>query len=312
MGRMSRIGQRPLRGPDLDRLRRPQVALVLHLRRHHRARRAAGSSSRASTSASSSRAASSTRSPCRPPRRTQANVDKLSTAVAETGIPAASAPIVPTSPASPSGSRPSTCPTTSRRQVTTVIARTRRGQRRQGDLAPTTSGRAGARRSAQRAATGLGGLPRAGGAVHLGLLPRVEDVGRGDRRAGPRHRDHRRRLRALRVRGHTCHDHRSADHPGLLALRHRRRLRQGAREHQEPQAEPQDLRRAGEPGHQPDPGAVDQHLVRGPAPGGDDPRTSASPPSGPATSRTSRSPCSSAWRPVPTPRSSSPPRSPYS
>ncbi len=83
-----------------------------------------------------------------------------------------------------------------------------------------------------------GRLPRPRGAVHLGLLPRVEDVRRGDRGARPRHRDHDRRLRALRVRGHPGHGHRPAHHPRVLALRHRGRLRQGQGEHQEPEAEP--------------------------------------------------------------------------
>ena len=54
------------------------------------------------------------------------------------------------------------------------------------------------------------------------------------RGAGPRHRDHHRRLRALRVRGHPGDGHRPADDPRVLALRHRRGLRQGAGEHQEP------------------------------------------------------------------------------
>ena len=83
-----------------------------------------------------------------------------------------------------------------------------------------------------------GGLPGAGGAVHLGVLPRVEDVRRRHRRAGPRPGDHGRRLRAVRVRGHAGHGDRHPDHPGLLALRHRRGLRQGPREHQEPLALP--------------------------------------------------------------------------
>ena len=54
------------------------------------------------------------------------------------------------------------------------------------------------------------------------------------RRAGPRRRDHGRRLRAVRVRGHAGDGHRPAHDPRVLALRHGRRLRQGAREHQEP------------------------------------------------------------------------------
>ena len=87
----------------------------------------------------------------------------------------------------------------------------------------------------------------------------------GDRRAGPRPGDHGRRLRAVRLRGDPGHGHRHPDHPRLLALRHRRRLRQGPREHQEPRAHPADLRRGGEPRGQPDPGPVDQHLDRGAA-----------------------------------------------
>ena len=80
-----------------------------------------------------------------------------------------------------------------------------------------------------------------------------------------------RHLRALRVRGHAGDRHRSADHPRLLALRHRRRLRQGAGEHQEPAPEPAYVRRAGQPRGQPDAGALDQHLDRRAAPGRRDP-----------------------------------------
>ena len=79
-----------------------------------------------------------------------------------------------------------------------------------------------------------GRLPGPGGAVHLGLLPGVEDVGGRDRRAGPRPAHHRRHLRAVRLRGHARDRHRHPDHPRFLALRHRRRVRQGPGEHQEP------------------------------------------------------------------------------
>ncbi len=77
-------------------------------------------------------------------------------------------------------------------------------------------------------------LPGAGGALHLGVLPRVEDVRRRARGAGPRRADHGRRLRAVRLRGHAGDGHRPADDPRVLAVRHGGRLRQGAREHQEP------------------------------------------------------------------------------
>ena len=161
---------------------------------------------------------------------------------------------------------------------------------------------------AKRALIGLRRLPGPGGAVHLGLLPRVEDVRRRDRRAGPRPAHHGRRLRAVRLRGHAGDGHRHPDHPRLLALRHRRGLRQGAREHQEPRAQP----------HRPTPRRPTSRSTR-PWSGRSTPRswrcsrsarssTSASSSSAPARSRTSRSRCSSAWRPAPTPRSSSPPR----
>ena len=90
-------------------------------------------------------------------------------------------------------------------------------------------------------------------------------------RALPRRRHHRRCLRPVRLRGHPGHRDRSADHPRLLALRHRRRLRQGAREHQGSAARPADLPRGRQPGGQPDAGAVHQHLDRRAAPGGRDP-----------------------------------------
>ena len=55
MGKFSRLGNDLYTGRRVDRLRRPQVALVLHLRPDRRARRAAACTSRASTWASSSR-----------------------------------------------------------------------------------------------------------------------------------------------------------------------------------------------------------------------------------------------------------------
>ena len=112
-----------------------------------------------------------------------------------------------------------------------------------------------------------GRLPGARGPLHLGLLPPVEDVRGRPRRAGPRRRHHHRHLRPLRLRGQSGDRHRHPDHPGLLALRHRRGLRQGAREHQGPAGHPPDVRRGGQPGGQPDAGPVDQHLDRRADPG---------------------------------------------
>ena len=84
MGKFSRLGNDLYNGRTLDRLRRPQVALVRHLRRHRRCWPSPGSRSRASTAASSSPAARSTASP--PAGQvTQDTADELREAVAGTG-----------------------------------------------------------------------------------------------------------------------------------------------------------------------------------------------------------------------------------
>ena len=64
-------------------------------------------------------------------------------------------------------------------------------------------------------------------------------------RAAPRPRHHRRHLRPGRLRGHPGDGHRLPHDPRLLALRHRRRVRQGAREHQRGgrERQPADLQR---------------------------------------------------------------------
>ena len=62
----------------------------------------------------------------------------------------------------------------------------------------------------------------------LSLDPvRVQDGRLGDRGGDPRHHLHRRRLRALPLPGDARDDHRVPDHPRVLAVRHRRRVRQG-------------------------------------------------------------------------------------
>ena len=173
--------------------------------------------------------------PGRPGHPGQRRQDRV-TAVADTGIDAASSPIVNTSGKSHPGAdrgaeqrrgRQGHRPPSPRRSASTRGRHLRPGRRRE-------LGRAGRQARPDRARR----VPGPRGAVHLGLLPRVEDVRGRHRRARPRHRDHHRRLRALRVRGHPGHRHRPADHPRVLALRHRRRLRQGPGEHQEPAAEP--------------------------------------------------------------------------
>ena len=87
----------------------------------------------------------------------------------------------------------------------------------------------------------------------------------GRRRAGrprPRRRGDDGHLLARRVRGHARHGDRPAHDPGLLALRHRRGVRQGQGEHaRAARPHPPDLRRGGEPRAEPDADALDQHLA---------------------------------------------------
>ena len=125
----------------------------------------------------------------------------------------------------------------------------------------------------------------------------------------PRPRHHGGHLRARGLHGHAGDGHRRPDDPGVLALRHGRGLRQGQGEHPGPgRLEPDDLQRGGQPGGEPDPGAVGQHLGDRAAAGRGDPLRRARLLGASARSRTCRWPCSSASRPAPTPRSSSPRR----
>ena len=68
----------------------------------------------------------------------------------------------------------------------------------------------------------------------------------------------------VRLRGLAGHRDRLPDHPRVLAVRHRGRVRQGPGEHPRHQAA-RHLLRGGQPGGQPDPGPLDQHLGRRPA-----------------------------------------------
>ena len=116
------------------------------------------------------------------------------------------------------------------------------------------------------------GLPRARDAVHLGLLPRVEDVGRRDRGAGPRRPHHDRRSTrssgfevtpatvtgVLTILGFSLYDTVvvfDKVRENTKRLRERRTTYAGA----------------GQPRRQPDAGALDQHLDRGADPGRRDP-----------------------------------------
>ena len=83
---------------------------------------------------------------------------------------------------------------------------------------------------------------------------------RRPRRAAARPGAHRRHLRPGRLHRHAGDGDRRADHPGLLAVRHGGRLRQGARERPRPHlVGPPDLLRGRQPGRQPGAGALDQH-----------------------------------------------------
>ncbi len=104
-------------------------------------------------------------------------------------------------------------------------------------------------------------------------LLRVADGHRGAGRARPRPHHHGRHLRAHRLHGHPGHGHRGPDDLGLLPVRHRGGVRQGEGEHPRHRRQQQEhLQRGRQPGAQPDPGALDQHLDHRAAPGDGDPR----------------------------------------
>ena len=136
------------------------------------------------------------------PQVTQTNVDEIRTAVAGTGIPEAQV-------ADRQHLRQRGDPGADRGDVQRRHRHGRRGDRETRWASTPTNDistqEVGASWGSQVARPGdhrPGGVPGPGGAVHLGVLPRVEDVGRCDRRAGPRPGDHRRGLRPVRVRGH--------------------------------------------------------------------------------------------------------------
>ena len=80
--------------------------------------------------------------------------------------------------------------------------------------------------------------------------------------AGPRPARHGRRLRHRRLRGHAGRRDRVPDDPRLLALRHRRGVRQGAREHGALATGDPHVRGDGQPRGEPDARALDQHVDR--------------------------------------------------
>ena len=81
------------------------------------------------------------------------------------------------------------------------------------------------------------------------------------------------RVRAGRVPGEPGHGDRAAHDPRLLAVRHGGGLRQGPGEYRRPARDrPEHLQPGGEPGPEPDPGPVDQHLADRAAAGHRDPR----------------------------------------
>ena len=118
-------------------------------------------------------------------------------------------------------------------------------------------------RDHQAGAASPRGVPRGRRALPVGVL-RMATSDRSAGGAGPRPPHHGRHLCLDRVRGDSRDGHRCAHDPRILALRHRRGLRQGQGEHPRHHLEQQDhLQRGRQPGAQPDPDPLDQHLGRG-------------------------------------------------
>ena len=189
---------------------------------HPACSRSSACSVAASTSASSSRAARSSPSRTRPPRsRRRARPSR------RRGVDR---------PDRHPGRRPSRHPHPDRGAHADGVGRRspsrwpRTSASPQGDIAVTLVGPSWGGEITKTAVHGPRRLPRARGRVPVGLL-RVAAGHRGARRARPRPRHHDRHLRADRVRGDARHGDRRAHHPRLLALRHRRRVRQGEGEH---------------------------------------------------------------------------------
>ena len=129
-------------------------------------------------SASSSRAARVPGHASPSDQVTQDNADKLREAVADTGIDGADSPVVTTSgdngdPGPDRGARPAT----ERRAGHRRDPRDRRGRRRS-DISQDEIGASWGRGGREARPHRPGRLPGPGRALHLGLLPRVEDVGR--------------------------------------------------------------------------------------------------------------------------------------
>ena len=139
---------------------------------------------------------------------------------------------------------------------------------------------------------------------------RVAHGVRRDRRGGPRHHHHRRRVRDHRVRGHARDGRRVPDDPRVLAVRHRRRVRQGEGERGDAGRGPgRDLLADGQPVVEPGAHALAQHRRSSRCSRWCRCSWSAATASAPWACRTSRSRCSSVCSPVRTRRSSSPRRS---
>ena len=201
---------------------------------------------------------------------TQDNADKLREAVAATGIDGASSPVVTTTGDNGIIVQTKQLNSADSQEVVDTILQTRRGDAG-ATCRRTRSARAGARTSPNGRCTGLivflilvvlfiWAYFREWKMSVAALVALAHDV-----------------LITVGVyalsglRGLAGHGHGHPDDPRLLALRHRRGVRQGPREHQEPPVHAHDVRRGRQPRRQPDPGAVDQHLDRGADPGRRDP-----------------------------------------
>ena len=154
MGKAEQARQRALRGRRLDRLRRPQVALVLHLRADRACSPSAGLYFKGLNFGIEFEGGVEYNVSLPADQVTQDNVDKIRTAVADTGIDAASSPIVNTSGESDPGADRGAEQPTRPIEVTDAIAEAV-GVDAEDDISTQDVGASWGEQVAKRALTGL-------------------------------------------------------------------------------------------------------------------------------------------------------------
>ncbi len=230
MGKFSRLGNDLYNGRKSDRLRRPPRLWYAISARHRRWSPSSVVVLKGLNFGIEFTGGTAVPRHLPPSEVTQDDADELREAVAGAGHRGAAAPVVTTAgneailvqteALTPDGERPRSPTRHPRRPVVDRATSPR-----------TRSARAGARRSPSAPLIGLvvflvlvvlfiWAYFREWKMSVAAIVALVHDI-----------LDHGRRLRAVRLRGHAGDRHRPADDPGLLALRHGRRLRQGPREH---------------------------------------------------------------------------------